>query len=476
MKKFADLLASLSRFANAAGVQFPDAEAEPRDMTIRDLLETRIALVTVSRHLLSEMQGDPSPAEERKLGDAHDNAMKAFDAIDAEKKLRDVERTHSRELRSAESRRPIGEDIEDDGFLDGEESQFRVSERPPAANLNLPEVRWSDEKGKEVRVLAPRERYSTRDYKGIQLGTVLRAMVCGARNDAERRALSEGTDSAGGFTVPKPLAAEVIDRLRARSVCVRAGARTVPMEHQSLAIARLETDPTVVWRAENDAITPSDPTFAKVQLDAKNMACLVKVSRELLADTINAEEALERAFMGAFALEFDRACLYGTGASNQPTGVGVIAGTNSVSMGTNGATLVSAGTYPKIIDTIYEMQLDNAADPTAMIYHPRTGASIAKTQDGVGNPIQVPEMVARIPKLTTTSIPINQTQGTSTDCSSIIIGDFTQMLIGLRESMKILVLQERYMDSGQYGFIAFMRGDVQFAHLESFSKLIGIRP
>ncbi len=92
--------------------------------------------------------------------------------------------------------------------------------------------------------------------------------------------------------------------------------------------------------------------------------------------------------------------------------------------GANNAHVGAALTnYDSLIDAIYEMQLDNAADPTAAIMHPRTLASLAKLKDGNSNPMTVPEMVARMPMLTTTAAPIGETQGTATNASSIVCGD-----------------------------------------------------
>ena len=66
---------------------------------------------------------------------------------------------------------------------------------------------WTDDKGQPVRVLRNTERMAeSRQRVGVGLGDVVRAMVAGARTDAEKRALSEGTTTAGGYTVPAPLA------------------------------------------------------------------------------------------------------------------------------------------------------------------------------------------------------------------------------------------------------------------------------
>ena len=53
------------------------------------------------------------------------------------------------------------------------------------------------------------------------------------------RALSEGTDSAGGFTVPEIVGSRFIDRVRDALVVQRAGAQIVPMTSDTLHLARL---------------------------------------------------------------------------------------------------------------------------------------------------------------------------------------------------------------------------------------------
>lgn len=333
---------------------------------------------------------------------------------------------------------------------------------------------WTDQRGNPVRVLERNERFAAPTRRGgMSFGDHMRALAVGPRNDAERRALSEGTGSEGGYTVPAPLAGEFIDRLRAKSVAIRAGARTVPMQSASLAMARLDTDPSVTWRLENALIDDSDPVFSRVLLEAKAVAGIVKVSRELLADSVNVSEMLTNAFAQTMALELDRVALWGDGADDGPIGVTGTSGINEVSMGTNGAALAN---YDKLIDTVYEMQLDNANDPTAMIMHPRTQASLAKLKDSQNNPLTVPDMIARIPRLTTTAASIAETQGTATTASSILFGDFRELMIGMREDMQITLLKERYADYGQVGFLVWMRADVQLAHKASFSRLKGIIP
>lgn len=331
---------------------------------------------------------------------------------------------------------------------------------------------WVDEKGEPVRVLRPNELWAERKVDGIALGDAVRAMITGPRNDFEAKALSEGTPAAGGYTVPAPLATWYIDRLRARSVAIQAGALTVPMDSNTLAMARLETDPAIGWRAENADVTEGDPTFGRVLLAAKSLAGIVKVSRELMADTVNAGAMIENALLKTMALELDRAAIWGDGTNDSPTGIANISGINEVAMAANGAQLTN---YDKLIDALYELQLDNVEQITAGIMHPRTAASLAKLKDGQNNPLTVPEMVASVPRLSTTAAPIAETQGTSTDCSSIIYGDYRQLIIGLRENINIRLLSEVFAGKGQIAILVHARADVALAHKESFCRLKGIR-
>ena len=162
-------------------------------------------------------------------------------------------------------------------------------------------------------------------------------MITGPRNDDEKRALAEGTDSAGGYTVPTPLAMEFIDKLRAKSVLIQAGARTIDMTSETLAIAKLATDPQATWTAENGSVTESDPTFARVDLTAKKLIGITRLSRELAEDSANVNQMLENAFIQAVSLQFDLAGLYGAGTGAIPTGIVNQVGINAISMAANGA-------------------------------------------------------------------------------------------------------------------------------------------
>lgn len=305
-------------------------------------------------------------------------------------------------------------------------------------------------------------------------GQILRALATGPRNEAERKALAEGTDSAGGYTMPTALAARVIDRLRAASMIFKAGASLIPLSSGKNAFAKLLTDPVATWHLENAGITDSDPTFGNISFNPKTLLCLTKVSRELLEDSVNVESALVNALTQSLSLELDRAALFGSGTAPELKGLTKYTNIGSVSMGTNGAQLTS---WDKVIDAVNEIMIDNGAEPNAMVMAPRTWATIAKFKDSTNAHLAPPPALAGIARLVSTAVPIAETQGTANNASEIILGSWPELMVGMRTELRVEVLKERFSaDNFQIGFLAYLRADVAPAHEESFARVVGIIP
>lgn len=328
-------------------------------------------------------------------------------------------------------------------------------------------------KGDSFAVATAGENFDAEDYRGLSCGDMLRALVHGASNADERRALSEGIDTAGGYTVPHVLSAQLIDLMAKKTRVMQAGAGMIPLTSDRNSFAKQTSDPTPGWWGESQLITESDPTFTQVTFAPKKLGVLIRVSQELLDDSLNAGAAIERSLARAMALEVDRAALLGAGASHEPLGLVNLPNINSVSMGTNGAAVTD---YTSILDAILAMQEDNAGDPTAAIMAPRTIRAFNGLEDTTGQPLQRPKSIETLPFLETTQMPTNETHGIANNASTVVLGNFNELIIGMRNNLKIMVLTERYREYDQVGFFAAMRVDVQAWHDESFAKIVGIIP
>lgn len=333
---------------------------------------------------------------------------------------------------------------------------------------------WHDAEGHPIRVLRPTDKMATGQAAGgrPELGQIVRAMVTGRDVQRINAALGTGSVSTGGALVPTELAAEVIDLMRARTHVIRAGARTVVMPTKSLTFAKVTGDPSLSWAAEAASISDTGPTFGTVTLTAKTLRAWVKVSRELIEDAPNLGQVLRDTFARAMAVELDRVALVGSGSGQEPLGIAAASGAAPiVSMGTDGAALTS---WDPVLDCLQTLQDANAGDPSAMILAPRTATAMAKLKDSTGQPLQVPADLVGIPRYATTSMPVDQTQGASTDASSIVLGDWRDLLIGARSELQIVRSDGAFMQTNEIGLLFVMRADIAWTRSASFVQLRGI--
>lgn len=350
------------------------------------------------------------------------------------------------------------------------------------ATAALPSAAWIDAKSKtRVPVLRAGDSLAALEGKASgatpSVGRVLRGLVMGGTADDareledERKALAINTDPSGGYTVAGALSSQWIDLLRANMVLSRAGALTVPMETNSLSLARLTADPAVSWHAENAALTATEPTFGNMTLTAKTVVCLVRMSLELSQDSANIEEILERSIIGSMAAAIDSAGLVGVtaGAAGAPGGVFNLASRNSV-------TGIGAPTsWDFVVDAMYELLADNvpAESIGALIAHPALWKKMRKLKTGIASdntPLTMPAEVAALPKLWTTAAPL--AGGTT---AKAVIANWSDLLFGVRKGISVKVLSERFLgDNLQIAVVAYARVDFGATRAASFCTLEGI--
>jgi HK97 family phage major capsid protein len=306
--------------------------------------------------------------------------------------------------------------------------------------------------GKDDKFESPESRNHSGPRVGF--GEFVKAMALGHQDNADiRAAMEEASIGGGGATVPDYLFTSLIDRMRAKAVCIKAGANTVSLETQKTSIARLTGDPTAGWRLENAAIAESAASFDRVTFTANSLAVLVKVSRELLEDSVNLNEALLNAFAQSMAITLDKAALVGSGTAPEPRGIWNTTGVNALT--------ADALTYDLLLDGLLAMKTANANDPTAVAMTPAQWRTLQGLKDSTGQPLRPPVALETLPILSSTNMGANEA----------IMGDFGQLLIGVRSGLRIELLKERFADSHQYAFIAHLRADTQVAQPTAFVKI-----
>jgi len=336
----------------------------------------------------------------------------------------------------------------------------------------------------EVRFLGLRDRLADHvpettpqgiPREELSLGRFVRAHVTGdwSRAEAERRVALGSLDTGGGYLVPDALSANVLDLARANTVVLKAGAATIPMATSSLAIARLTGDPTAYWRSEGVEITESDATFGAIVLRAKTLACLTRLSVELVEDADNAAEVIEHAMAQSIALALDRAAIRGSGGGEEPTGLYHDADVNELDLGTDGDVIE----YGDVSEAIQDIEEANGS-PNAFIAHPRDLGYLDRLVDGVSQPLQPLPSFTRLEKLTTTAIPTDLEHGAASNASFALVGHFPALGIGLRTQLQLEVFRgdSESVKKLQVALRAYLRADVAILRPTWFTRIVGIIP
>lgn len=306
----------------------------------------------------------------------------------------------------------------------------------------------------------------------LSLQKALRGVVLGEWQGAHRefRAMTEGTQSAGGYLLPTVLSSQIIDLARNQTRVMQAGARIFPMTNRTVDVAKWVSDPSMAWHTEAATISPSDAVIGTVRLTAQTLPGLTLLSRELLEDATGVDDELRQAFAAVLAMKVDQVALYGTGTPPEPHGVKGTSGVLTASMGANGAAFTN---WDPVVDAVGTLR-DNNEDPTAAIFSPRSARALAKLKDTTNQPLAAPGYLDGVPRYETNQVPNNLTQGSSSLASDMFVADWRQLYVGVRTNLQITVLSERYADTGQIGLLAWWRGDIAVARPKAFHVTSGV--
>lgn len=365
--------------------------------------------------------------------------------------------------------------------LRAEEDEFRSSfggGRP----LNDDEYR--EESGESVRVLKLEQRMSDLaqpyvidgEKRQLSIGKYVRGLVTGDWQGAhaEQRAMSEGVLTGGGYLVPTQLSSQLIDVARNQARVMQAGALTVPMDSNKMTIARVVDGPTVHWKKENDRITEGAMSFDAVNLVAKTLVGMARMSVELFEDAANIDKVVSDAISQALALELDRVGLFGSGTDPEPRGLYLTTGIQKIDMGTNGAALTNYAKFSEAVETVQNVN----GQPNGIIWAPRTAGAIDRLVDSTGQPLRAPASFEGLQKFATNQVPTDMSKGTATNASVAFVGDWTKLLFGMRTN---LILEVSRQAAGAFEHLqvlirAYLRADMAVMKPDHFVVIDGIIP
>lgn len=307
--------------------------------------------------------------------------------------------------------------------------------------------------------------------RATMLGNAEAAEWCKNNGIPLVRAAAEGVNSAGGVLVPEEMMNAIII-LRETFGVFRRECRVVPMGRDTLNWPRRTGGLTAYFTGENQTLTESTASFDNVNLTAKKLAVLTKLSTEIAEDAIIAiADYLVGEIAYAFASKEDDCGFNGDGTSTYGGIRGLtVKGIDSAYAGSKYTAASGHNTFATLDQTdltgamgkLPQYALANAKFYCSQLAFATTferliataGGNAINTLDGsivyryLGFPIVISQ---KLPAISTTL----------TGAAMMFFGDLAMAAaMGERRGVTIRRLDERFADADQIGIMGTERFDI----------------
>ncbi|GHU54021.1 phage capsid protein [Clostridia bacterium] len=279
--------------------------------------------------------------------------------------------------------------------------------------------------------------------------------------------LTEGTDANGGYLVPAEYDKRLIDGLTEENILRKLGTTIKTSGEHKINLAG--TKPAAAWIDEGGTLSFGDATFAQIVLDAHKLHVAVKVTEELLYDSVfNLENYIIDQFTKALGNAEEDAFLNGNG-TGKPLGLFAATGGGQIGVTTAGTTAITSDELLNLVYALKRPYRKNAA----FITNDGTLATVRKLKDGSGNYLWQPSYQAGEPDRLL-GYPIHTSAYVPTiaaGATPLAFGDYSYYNIGDRGSRSFAELKELFAGNGMVGFVAKERVDGKLVLSEAIQIL-----
>ncbi|MGN8806336.1 MULTISPECIES: phage major capsid protein [unclassified Blautia] len=290
------------------------------------------------------------------------------------------------------------------------------------------------------------------EYKG----SFWNAMRVKAPMPAVLNALQEGTDSEGGYLVPDEFERTLVEALEEENV-FRTLAHVIQTSSGDRKIPVVASKGTASWVDEEGAYTESDDAFSQVSIGAYKLGTMIKVSEELLADSVfDLEAYISKEFARRIGAREEESFFNGDG-KGKPLGILADAGGAEVGVNAGSPTAITAD---DVIDLFYSLKAPYRKN-AVWVMNDATVKQIRKLKDSTGQYLWQPSLVAGTPD-TILGRPVKTSAFMPTAAAgakTIAFGDFKYYWIADRQGRTFKKLSELYAANGQVGFLGTQRVD-----------------
>lgn len=269
-------------------------------------------------------------------------------------------------------------------------------------------------------------------------------------------ALQVGTDSEGGYLVPDEFERTLVEALQEENI-FRTMAKIIQTASGDRKIPVVASKGSASWVDEEGAIPESDDAFGQVSIGAYKLATMIKVSEELLNDSVfNLESYIAREFARRIGAKEEEAFFIGDG-TGKPTGI--FNATGGAELGVTAAS-ATAITVDEIMDLFYSLKSPYRKN-AVFVMNDSTVKAIRKLKDGNGQYLWQPSITAGQPD-TILNRPVKTSAyvpAIAAGAKTVAFGDFSYYWVADRQGRSFQRLNELYAATGQVGFKATQRVD-----------------
>ena len=269
-------------------------------------------------------------------------------------------------------------------------------------------------------------------------------------------ALQVGTDSEGGYLVPDEYQRTLIDALQEQNI-FRQLAHVITTSSGERKIPVVASHGTAAWIDEEGQYPESDDAFGQVSIGAYKLATMIKVSEELLNDSVfDVPAYIAREFARRIGAAEEEAFFTGNG-TGKPTGI-----LNATGGAQTGVTAASATaiTMDEVMDLFYSLRAPYRRN-AVFIMNDATVKALRKLKNGNNDYIWQPSVQAGQPD-TLLNRPVYTSSfmpTISAGAKSILFGDLSYYWVADRANRSFKRLNELYAPTGQVGFLSSERVD-----------------
>ena len=282
-------------------------------------------------------------------------------------------------------------------------------------------------------------------------------------------ALQIGTDSEGGYLVPDEYERTLVEALEEENI-FRQLAKVIQTSSGDRKIPVVASKGTASWIDEEGAYTESDDSFAQVSIGAYKLGTMIKVSEELLNDSVfDLESYIAREFARRIGTKEEEAFFTGDGIGKP---LGILAASGGAETGVTAAS-ATAVTADELIDLFYSLKSPYRKN-AVWVLNDSTIKAIRKLKDNNGQYLWQPSLVAGTPD-TMLGRPVKTSAympAIAAGAKTIAFGDFSYYWIADRQGRSFKRLNELYAANGQVGFLGSQRVDGKMILPEAVKVLV----